>query len=135
MAGETDLEVLLRTMGPRLRAEPYIFCSVDEATYGRLAAAALGMFREEEGVSLIVSRAQADAAGLPYDELWACITLSVHSALSAVGLTAAVSARLAGAGLSANVVAAYYHDHVFVPWERREEALRALTAAQGERAG
>lgn len=129
MAGETDLEVLLRTMGPRLREEPYVFCSVDEATYARLPVAPLGMFREDEGVSLIVSQAQADAAGLPYDERWACISLSVHSALAAVGLTAAVSARLAAVGLSANVVAAYYHDHVFVPWERRAEALAALESA------
>lgn len=129
MPGEADLATLLRTMAPALREEPYIFCSVDEATLAGLGVVPLGLFREAEGVSLILSRAQADGAGLPYDELWACISLSVHSALSAVGLTATISARLAAAGLSANVVAAYYHDHVFVPWEARERALSALIGA------
>ncbi len=54
------------------------------------------------------------------------ITLSVHSSLEAVGLTAAVAAVLTEAGISANVVAAFHHDHVFVPAERAQDALSAL---------
>lgn len=132
MAGETDLPTLLRAMDPCLHGEPFIFCSVDQATFDGLRVAPTGLFREAEGITLILTRAQADAAGLPYDALWACITLSVHSALSAVGFIAAISARFAAAGLSTNPVAGYYHDHLFVPWHERERALRELAAlAQG----
>ena len=62
-----------------------------------------------------------------------CITLTVHSSLEAVGLTAAIATELAGLGISANVVAAYYHDHVFVPCAQAEQAVAGL-AALGSRA-
>jgi hypothetical protein len=57
---------------------------------------------------------------------FARITLTVHSALEGVGLTAAVSGALAEQGIACNVVAGFHHDHLFVPWERREEALGVL---------
>lgn len=128
MPGETDLPTMLRTLAPALHEEPYIFCSVDEAALAALRAVPKGLFREAEGVTLILTSDQADAAGLPYAELWACITLGVHSALSGVGLIAAVSARLAAAGLSVNPVAGYFHDHLFVPWEGRGRAMAELAA-------
>ena len=53
-------------------------------------------------------------------------SLMIHSSLDAVGLTAAVASRLADHGISANVVAGYYHDHIFVPVEAAEQALGAL---------
>ena len=77
------------------------------------------MIREEEGVTAIIA---GDRAGMPF----ARITLTVHSALEGVGLTAAVSGALAKAGIACNVVAGYHHDHLFVPWERRDEALGVL---------
>lgn len=124
--GESDLPTLLRTMEPRLHPGPFCFCSVDEATYARLAALPTGMFREPEGVTLILPTAEADRAGLSYAERWACITMMVHSALSAVGFLAAISAALSAAGISTNAVAGYYHDHLFVQWDRREQAVAAL---------
>ncbi len=84
--------------------------------------------REEEGLTLVISQEQADRAGLAYEAPQAWITLRVHSSLAAVGMTAAVSAALTKAAISCNVVAAAYHDHIFVPLERGEEARRTLAA-------
>jgi hypothetical protein len=77
-------------------------------------------------MTVIITEAQARRAGLAYDSTWACISLSVHSSLSAVGLLAAISTRLAQAGISVNAVSAYYHDHLFVPWESRISAMDVL---------
>jgi hypothetical protein len=82
--------------------------------------------REREGLALVLAREGADRAGLPYDGTMAWITLRVHSALDAVGLTAAFSAALAADGLSCNVVAGAHHDHVFVPHARGVDAMRVL---------
>ena len=83
--------------------------------------------REPEGLTAVIRREHADALGLPYDYLAAWITLRVHSALDAVGLTAAVSTALADAGLSCNVLAGYYHDHLLVRADRAPEALKVLS--------
>ena len=124
--GETDLASLLAAMRPELHATPYVFCSVDTETLAGLSVAPLGLFRETEGITLIVTSEQAGAHGLSPSSTWACITLKVHSSLAAVGFLAAISTRLAQAGISLNAVSAYYHDHLFVPWESREQALRLL---------
>jgi hypothetical protein len=81
---------------------------------------------EPEGLTLVVPQQDADTAGLAYEYVAAWITLRVHSALAAVGLTAAVAQELAGIGVSCNVVAGYHHDHLFVPYERAAEAVAAL---------
>lgn len=133
MVGETDLAKLLSTMSPVLFPQTYVYCTVayrDAARYEALEP--LATYREDEGLTLVVTRAAADGARLGYGPLLRRITLNVHSALEAVGLTAAVSAALTREGISANVIAAYYHDHVFVPEadaERALDALRALTVA------
>lgn len=126
MSGETDLTTLLRSMEPQLWEQPMIFCSVDPVLYGSLDITPIGMFREREGITLILDQQQADQAGIPYTDLWACITLTIHSALTAVGFMAAISSKLAAAGLSLNPVSAYYHDHLFVLWQERERALELL---------
>jgi hypothetical protein len=77
---------------------------------------AFALIREAEGVTIV-----RPGKG------WARITLGIHSGLDAVGLTAAVSAALARRGISANIVAGLHHDHVFVPWQRRGEAMRILS--------
>jgi uncharacterized protein len=128
MSGETDLQRLLNEMNPILAEREYVYCTVlgDAALW--LALEPIGTFRETEGMMLILERSKADAAGLSYGPVLRLITLSVHSALEAVGLTAAVSAALTRAGVSANVVAAYYHDHIFVPTADADRALAALHA-------
>ncbi|WP_367136363.1 MULTISPECIES: ACT domain-containing protein [Streptomyces] len=126
MAGERDLTKLLNGMKPVLNAGRYVYATVEgEAPDG---VAPVVTVRESEGLTLVVRQEEADAAGLPYEYVAGWITLRVHSALEAVGLTAAISQALAQAGLSCNVVAGYHHDHLFVPYERAEEAVRLLGA-------
>lgn len=132
-AGSTALHDMLRALAPRLVPGEYVFCSVLPAVAEDLGAfATLATFMEDEGLTVVLERGAADRAGLGYDHVFRCITLGVHSALDAVGLTAAVSARLARVGISANVIAACHHDHVFVPAVRAEEALAALAGLAGQ---
>ena len=112
MSGETDLGLLLASLTPILDPIEYGFETAAEA---RTLGDAFALIREDEGVTVI-----RPGKG------WARITLGVHSSLAAVGLTARVAAALADVGISANMVAAFHHDHVFVPWDRREEAVAIL---------
>ncbi len=122
---------MLAAMCPALRAGEYVFCSVpaDGADACR-GLEPLGWFREAEGVSLILERAAAERAGVGAGVPLRCITLAVHSALDGVGLTAAVATALAGRGIAANVVAAFHHDHVFVPAHAADDALAVLRGVQ-----
>jgi len=124
VGGETDLELLLRSMEPDLSAEEYVFALVGEVD--PRAAGAWATVLEDEGLTLILEKRRAERLGLPSAPPFRRITLLVRSSLEAVGLTAAVSSALAREGVSANVVAAYCHDHVFVPSLRAEEALALL---------
>ena len=127
MSGERDLSRLLAGMQPELNSGTYVFCTLAGGQCSEYAhLEPLASYREAEGLSLVVRREKADQAGLSYDGLFRCITLTVHSSLEAVGLTAAVAGALAEQGISANVIAAYYHDHFFVPSERAEEAMDVL---------
>lgn len=112
MPGETELAALLRGLDPELRPGRYVFTTVPRVPPGLDPVV---LVREDEGVTLVVEQPDADRLGLAYDYVAAMLTLRVHSALGAVGLTAAVAARLAAAGMSCNVVAGYFHDHLFVP--------------------
>jgi len=123
---ETDLMALLRRLSPRLHEGAYVYTIVPAAIPP--GAAPVVFVREDEGLTLVLPQQQADDLGLPYDFVAAWITLQVHSALSAVGLTAAVSRVLAEAGISANVVAGFTHDHLFVPYHQADEAVRTLAA-------
>lgn len=130
MAGETSLAALLRSMSPQLNAGEYVFCSLRD---GQLPTGVdvIGSIREQEGLTVIVERSHAEKAGLSFDYVAAWITLNVHSALEAVGLTAAFGSALGNAGISCNVIAGYYHDHLFVGQadaERAMEVLRDLAA-------
>ncbi len=126
MTGETSLSTLIRSMSPHLNEGAYVFCSVRNAS--QLAGIQpLGSFHEAEGLTVILPRQQADQLNLPYSYEAAWLTLHVHSALEAVGLTAAVASALAQAGISCNVVAGYYHDHLFVA---HADGPRALTILQ-----
>ncbi|MDP6652306.1 MAG: ACT domain-containing protein [Gammaproteobacteria bacterium] len=127
MAAESELNALLSQMQPRLIEGEYVFCLVPDSHYGALAELTpLASYQEAEGLSLLLRRDQADAAGLSHDSIFKGITLTVHSSLDAVGFTAAVSTRLASHGIAANVIAACCHDHVFVPAHQAEFALQLL---------
>ena len=127
MTGETDLDKMLATLKPRLLDGDYVFCSLKDAepdTVLRLQP--LASYREDEGLSLLLLQQHADNEAFEYHGVFRGITLSVHSSLEAVGLTAAVSTRLAAAGIPANMIAGHYHDHVFVPVDKAEQALQVL---------
>jgi uncharacterized protein len=125
MSGETNLNILLQTMQPKLQDGSYVFCTVDDVQKVDLKDVLL-LFREEEAVTLIVRQEVADALGIQYEFVAAWITLTVHSSLSAVGLTAAFANALAEHSISCNVVAAYYHDHIFVDTKDAGNAMEAL---------
>ncbi|OIN44887.1 acetyltransferase [Pseudomonas azotoformans] len=126
MAGETALATLLRSMSPHLNDGDYVFCTLPDQRIPE-GCEVIGSFREQEGLTLILDRQQAEQAGLVFDYVAAWITLNVHSALEAVGLTAAFASALGKAGISCNVIAGYYHDHLFVG---RADAQRAMQVLQ-----
>ncbi|AEE50572.1 ACT domain-containing protein [Haliscomenobacter hydrossis] len=125
MPGEKDLNTLLRTMRPALNPGDYVFCVIPSLNAINLGEVLL-LFKEAEGYTVIVSKELADDLKLEYSFVAAWITLSVHSALDAVGLTAAFSNALAAGGISCNVVAAFYHDHIFVDKRDAERAMKIL---------
>jgi hypothetical protein len=128
MAGERDLIALLGSLRPHCDGLAYVFATVEvvPATLNPIV-----VVREAEGITVVVERDAADREGLEHQFVAARITLHVHSALDAVGLTAAVATALAAEGISANVVAGHFHDHVFVPFDRRGEALAVLRGLPG----
>ncbi|MBC7986687.1 MAG: ACT domain-containing protein [Sphingomonadaceae bacterium] len=93
----------------------------------------IATFAESEGRTIIAPAAQLADAGLPHKPGWALITIALATDLDATGITAAIATALAEAGIAANVVAAYHHDHLFVPWERRREALAILERLEAPR--
>ena len=110
-------------MHPHLHDGDFVFCTVRQ-----MLEEALMCFRETEGITVILEKHRADQLGLQYTYVSAWITLTVHSSLEAVGLTAAFSQALADAGISCNVVAAFYHDHIFVARPDAEKAMDVLNA-------
>jgi hypothetical protein len=125
MAGEMDLRKLLAGMRPRLNPGAYVYTTVPGTTPPP-GVSPIVTVAEGEGLTLVLRRDEADSAGLDYDFVAGWITLHVHSALEAVGLTAAVAEELTRTGLCCNVVAGFYHDHLFVPYDRAAEAVTAL---------
>ena len=132
--GESDLLTLIAQMSPSLDDQIWAFVSVDEVSSEYVLEHALATFRETEGTTLIVPWEKAEEFDV-CSEPMARITLNIHSSLQAVGLTAAVSQALASEAISANVVAGFYHDHIFVPQMAGERAVACLTllsaAAEG----
>jgi len=126
MAGETKLTTLLRNMSPELYEEDYVFASVRNLPETLPLEQILCFFREKEGITLVLSKSKADALGLPYEYVASRITLNIHSALEAVGLTAAFATALAKENISCNVIAGYYHDHLFVDQKDAQRAMIAL---------
>lgn len=127
MAGEKNLATLIASMTPILSEREYVFSTLSDGDESLLAKLQpIGTFHEQEGLTVIVLHSEAEKHQLHYHGLFQCITLNVHSSLAAVGLTAAVSTKLAQENISANVVAAYYHDHIFVPADDAAKALLCL---------
>ncbi len=122
-----DLNVLISSMHPTLREGCFVFCAVQNIM-GIEAEDIIGLFREREGITVILPQQKADLLLLHYDYVAAWITLEVHSSLAAVGLTAAFATALAAAGISCNVWAGFYHDHLFVATKDAAAAIATLQA-------
>lgn len=125
MSGETNLAVMIRTMQPLLNRGDYVFCSVKELDKIDIDQL-LFHFKESEGITIVVDKEYAQLNNLQYSGVFAWISLEVHSSLNAVGLTAAFSNALYEEGISCNVVAAFYHDHIFVAKAEAEKAMETL---------
>jgi uncharacterized protein len=125
MPGESDLNIILKTLKPFLHEGEYVFCQMTDQ-YPVDLNDIISYFKEAEGVTIILSKTIADQFKLPYSFVSAWITLRVHSSLESVGLTAAFSNALAAAGISCNVVAACFHDHIFVDVKDAQKAMAVL---------
>ena len=120
-------------MSPALRPETYAFCTFPNAKYGDFPEyGPIATYQEDEGLTMVITEATARTHNIAYESTLRAITLRVHSSLDAVGLTSAVASKLSGQNISANVVAAYYHDHIFVPSGRAQDAMEALEALTTE---
>ena len=127
-SGSEDLEELLLEANPTLDPDRYVFVCLS-AGYGEHADwQPIATITETEGLTLVIRQEVADAHSVPYDGVFRRITLQVHSSLTAVGLTAEFSARLAANDISANVFAGFFHDHIFVPAADAGRAMAALAA-------
>ena len=133
MTGIKDKHQILKKINPELSRTEFVFCTFRETTYGDLPhLKPIAFYQEKEGLTLIIPKEKADEYKLHYELCFRRITLSVHSSLDSVGLTAAVSNRLAEAGISTNIIAAYFHDHIFVPSVQADLALNVLLELQNE---
>ncbi|MCK0132098.1 ACT domain-containing protein [Flavobacteriaceae bacterium F08102] len=126
MNGEKNLEVLLKSMKPKHHTGQFVFCKTENLEQLNLSQIIM-TFKEEEGITVITKKEVADKLNLAYSFVASWITLTVHSSLEAVGLTAAFSKALSENGISCNVVAAYYHDHIFVDIKDTQKAMEILS--------
>jgi hypothetical protein len=125
MGGVTDLSKLIKSMTPKLNEGSYVFVTLkDVSSIDRNAI--ISEFKEAEGTSIIIEKNKADVLNLKYNYIASWITLTIHSSLDAVGLTATFSNELAKHNISCNVVAAFYHDHIFVDQKDAQKAMKVL---------
>jgi len=123
--GITDLQALIKNMEPVLNEGEYVFASVSDIE-AIPRAITICEIKEKEGMTVVVSKENAEKLGLPISFIASWITLNIHSALEAVGLTAAFATALGKANISCNVIAGYYHDHIFVAVKDKDKAMKVL---------
>ncbi len=131
MTGEKNLSTLLKGMTPILHQGAYVFCTLQDSSKIKRKEA-ICEFHEQEGTTVVIEKQKADVLGLEYEYIAAWITLTIHSSLEAVGLTARFSTALAASNISCNVIAGYYHDHIFVDKKDATKAMEVLTKLSKE---
>ncbi|SDJ59353.1 ACT domain-containing protein [Chryseobacterium jejuense] len=130
MEGEVNLKNILKNLNPLLNEGRYVYCTVDNID-GIPFSKILFLFKETESITVVLKKEDAEALSLAFSYVASWITLEVHSSLSAVGLTAKFSQALSDAGISCNVVAAYFHDHIFVDEKDEAKAIEVLNGLKG----
>ncbi|MFH6934739.1 ACT domain-containing protein [Flavobacterium sp. YO12] len=130
MSGEKDLQKLLKNMKPEHNSGDYVFCKIEKVENINLNEIEM-FFKEKEAFTLILKKENAEKLNLEYSVVMSWITLSVHSSLEAIGLTAAFSNALSEHEISCNVVAAYYHDHIFIDKKDTVKAMEILSSFSG----
>ena len=127
MTGNINLQEVLNSMQLSCDEVEYGFATTNSS--GEISVSdVLGTFKESEGLTILATKQYLEDRGLSYEGPFAKLTVEVHTSLELVGLTAVLASKLAEKGISANVFAAYYHDHIFVQYEARKEAVAALSS-------
>ena len=123
----TDQFKELKNLNPVLLEGEYVFCTFLSSIYGdHDKLNPIASFNEKEGLTLVVKKESAKLNNLEFDDTFKCISLNLISSLTSIGLTALISKVLADNEISANIYAGYYHDHIFVPLEKANDALKLL---------
>ena len=130
MSGEKDLQKLLKNMKPEHNSGDYVFCKIEKVENINLNEIEM-LFKEKEAFTLILKKENAEKLNLEYSVVMSWITLSVHSSLEAIGLTAAFSNALSEHEISCNVVAAYYNDNIFIDKKDTVKAMEILSSFSG----
>jgi ribonuclease HI len=126
MAGIKKLDKLLKLLKPELSSKDFVISTISEKQLHGLGFCPQLAFIETKGVTVIIEERVAKEKSLSYSNIWRMITLNVYSDLEAVGFIARITDELAKAGISVNVVSAYYHDHLFVPKDKAHQAIEVL---------
>jgi ribosome-associated protein YbcJ (S4-like RNA binding protein) len=124
MTTKHEIDDALRTLAPALRDGRWVFVTFDRQP--PFDAEIAGSIREGVGVAAVLAESEAVRLNLDHVVVWAWIECLQTTVTTAVGVTAALSTALADASIPCRVIAGFRGDHLFVPFDQREDALTAL---------